>query len=137
MGTIAIIPGRGPVIVPRTPHTAFEGRVLDELKTLNVKLEESIGLGKENGAEIRSLRKELGMEGLHGRLPTIEAAIARLDRAQEDDHQQVQQRLDKLEELAHQNSGSNFLKQRLITVASSTGTVALLGWIAKLLGYLH
>jgi hypothetical protein len=123
--------------MPRLPHTAFEGRILDELKSLNVKIEEAIRLGGENGAEIRSLRKELGMEGLHGRLPTIEAAIARLDRSQEDDHKAVVARLTYLEEIAHQENGRSRFKERMITILTSSGTTALIGWLAKSLGLLH
>src|ERR1700742_5054975 len=102
-----------------------------------MKLEESIRLGAENGAELRSLRKELGMEGLHGRLPTIEAALARIDRAQEDDNKAIVVRLTCLEEQAHQESGRSVFKERMISILTSSGTTALIGWLAKTLGLLH
>jgi hypothetical protein len=123
--------------LPRSPHSTFEGRILDELKSLNLKLEESIRLGTENGAEIRSLRKELGMEGLHGRLPTIEAAIARMDRTQEDDHKAVLQRLDRLEAEAYEESGRRGLKHLWVTVATSSAAASLIAALAKLLGFIH
>ncbi|MGC2403680.1 MAG: hypothetical protein WA510_28065 [Acidobacteriaceae bacterium] len=110
---------------------------MDELKSIGVKIEESVRLGTENGAELRSLRKELGMEGLHGRLPTIEAAIARIDRAQEDDNKLLVARVNSLEELAHQEDGRGRMKERFITILTSSGTVALLGWLAKTMGFLH
>lgn len=139
MATVAVMPSRGTAIVapPRSNQNALEGRILDELKSLSGRLEESIRLGSENGSEIRSLRKELGMEGLHGRLPTIEAAVARIDRAQEEDHRDILKRVDELEAQAQLQSGGSRFRERLINIATSSAAVALLGWLAHTLGFIH
>src|ERR1700742_3381057 len=112
--------------MPRIPNSVFEERILGELKALNVKIDESVRLGTENGSELRSLRKELGMDGLHGRFPTLEAAIARIDRAQEDDNKAAVARLNDLEEQAHQESGRSVFKERMITILTSSGITALI-----------
>lgn len=119
------------------PKPSFESRILDELKSLGTKVDEAVRLGADNGSELRSLRKELGMEGLHGRLPTIEAAIARVDRCQEDDNKAVVARLAILEEQAHLVSGQSVFRERMITILTSSGTTALLGFLARMMGLIH
>lgn len=67
---------------PRTPLEVELGagvgsRILDELSELKSKVDESLAQGRECNTELKLLRKELGIDGAHGRLPILEAAMER------------------------------------------------------------
>ena len=42
---------------------------------LKGKVEESLQQGRENGNDLKMLRRELGLDGQHGRLPIVEATL--------------------------------------------------------------
>lgn len=77
------------------------------------------------------------MEGMHGRLPTIETAIVRLDSAQERDNKAVNARVDRLEAEGEQEKGRRAMKEFLVNVATSSVSAAAIGAIAKILGFIH
>ncbi|HEV2275628.1 MAG TPA: hypothetical protein VGR96_15760 [Acidobacteriaceae bacterium] len=52
-------------------------RILSELSELKGKVDESLEQGRANGADVKLLRKELGLDGPHGRLPLVEATLSR------------------------------------------------------------
>lgn len=55
----------------------FQARILAELSELKGKVDESLEQGRECNTDLKLLRKELGIDGPHGRLPIVEAAVAR------------------------------------------------------------
>jgi hypothetical protein len=55
----------------------FEEKIFQELAELNRKVDQT-------NNDIAVLRKELGIEGEHGRLPIVEAKVARLETRVED-----------------------------------------------------
>jgi len=59
------------------PGTGLEGRILAELSALKGKVDESLEQGRECNTDLKLLRKELGIDGPHGRLPILEAAMSR------------------------------------------------------------
>jgi hypothetical protein len=61
------------------PMSNFESLILSELGQINHKVEESLEIGRENNREIKILRTELGLEGAHGRIPSLEAELKRLN----------------------------------------------------------
>jgi hypothetical protein len=61
------------------PLSNFESLILTELGQINHKVEESLEIGRENNREIKILRTELGLEGAHGRIPSLEAELQRLN----------------------------------------------------------
>jgi len=66
-----------------TPHAkpsgsgTIQARILEQLMELKGKVEESLQQGRENGNDLKMLRRELGLDGQHGRLPIVEATLLR------------------------------------------------------------
>jgi hypothetical protein len=58
---------------------SFESLILSELGQINYKVEESLQIGRENNREIKILRTELGLEGAHGRIPSLEVELQRMN----------------------------------------------------------
>jgi hypothetical protein len=119
-----------------TPTTRNEGnleRIFTALGDIQRKVDQSLEQGRDNGSDLKLLRKELGMDGQHGRIPSLESNVVRLELlivAQE-------KRVDALEILDHLAQGKKQLVTVGVSVISSAGAVALLGWLAKVMGFLH
>ena len=69
-----------------TPHakpadSTIQAQILEQLMELKGKVEESLEQGRENGNELKMLRRELGLDGQHGRLPIVEATLIRHEQA--------------------------------------------------------
>ena len=71
---------------PAAPRT-IQAQILEQLTEVKGKVEESLQQGRENGNELKMLRRELGLDGQHGRLPIVEAMLvrheARMDKSDE------------------------------------------------------
>lgn len=63
----------------QTKPSSFEGLILEQLSNITLKVEESLTLSRDNNREIKSLRTELGLEGEHGRFPSLEVELKRLN----------------------------------------------------------
>ncbi len=50
---------------------------MEQLTEVKGKVDESLQQGRENGNELKMLRRELGLDGQHGRLPIVEATLVR------------------------------------------------------------
>lgn len=177
MATLLAVPsattiqyGKGPTMAPITKKQTSDNWLQRELleKILEVKnlVDESLKLSRENGEDIRTLRKELGVDGAHGRLPQLDQAIARLDRRQEDDNKEVcrllkenqdKQHADKnillgkiaenglelgkriktLEDGEHEAHGKNQLWEIARNLLTSSAAAAIIGVIAKMFGWIH
>jgi hypothetical protein len=61
---------------PATPRT-IDAQILEQLAEVKGKVNESLEQGRENGNELKMLRRELGLDGQHGRLPIVEATLIR------------------------------------------------------------
>jgi hypothetical protein len=59
------------------PHATIQAQILEQLTELKNKVEESLLQGRENGNELKMLRRELGLDGQHGRLPIVETTLLR------------------------------------------------------------
>ena len=55
----------------------LEARILADLSELKGKVDESLAQGRECNTDLKLLRKELGIDGPHGRLPILEASVGR------------------------------------------------------------
>jgi hypothetical protein len=79
-----------------TPHDKVTGshtiqaQILEQLMELKDKAEESLALGRDNGSELRMLRRELGLDGPHGRLPIVEATLLRHEKWMEKSEARVE-----------------------------------------------
>jgi len=65
-----------PAKKPDSANT-LQAQILEQLTELKGKVEESLQQGRENGNELKMLRRELGLDGQHGRLPIVEATLIR------------------------------------------------------------
>ncbi len=75
-----------------TPGT-IDAQILEQLAEVKGKVDESLEQGRENGNELKMLRRELGLDGQHGRLPIVEATLIRHEVRME----KSEARIDKLE----------------------------------------
>jgi hypothetical protein len=57
--------------------STIQAQILEQLMELKGKVEESLQQGRENGNDLKMLRRELGLDGQHGRLPIVEATLLR------------------------------------------------------------
>src|ERR1700689_1814689 len=55
----------------------IDTQILEQLAEVKGKVDESLEQGRENGVELKMLRRELGLDGQHGRLPIVEATLIR------------------------------------------------------------
>src|ERR1700733_7257184 len=55
----------------------IQAQILEQLTEVKGKVEESLQQGRENGNDLKMLRRELGLDGQHGRLPIVEATLLR------------------------------------------------------------
>jgi hypothetical protein len=109
---------------PRIPkESAFETLILTELGKINEKVDRSLEQGRENSEDLKILRKELGIDGAHGRLPIVEAAQA--------DHEK---RIAALEVLRVEANARHKLLVALIAALSGGAGGTLIGVLAHIFG---
>jgi len=95
---------------------------LTELKNKSAEIQEQ---GRENGNEIKSLRKELGLDNGHGRLPVMETTILRIEKRQEGNDKRV----DDLESIGSESRGrQRFIGTLLALASGGVGTLIGLLW---------
>ena len=104
-------------------------RILQELSELKASLielrnktDEIQEQGRENGNEVKSLRKELGLDNGHGRLPVMETTIVRIEKRQESSDKKI----DDLESVRSENQGRQRLIGTVLALASG-GVGAIIG----------
>lgn len=144
----------------------LQREILEKILEVKNKVDESLQLGRQNGEDIRTLRKELGVDGPHGRLPQLELAMGRLDRQQENDNKEVcrliaenqdktERRFDEMAKKAHdatnklvarieplemgehETHGSKRVVTAIISFFSGSLGAALVGLLAKMMGIIH
>ncbi len=119
-----------------TPHAkpgssgTIQAQILEQLTEVKGKVEESLQQGRENGNELKMLRRELGLDGQHGRLPIVEAMLvrheARMDKSDE--------RVDKLEAGNNEANGkAKLVATGLALLGGGAGGTAI-ALVAHLLG---
>lgn len=101
----------------------LQGRILEQLVELQRKVDESLEQGRQNGEEIRMLRKELGLDGPHGRIPLVETAV-----------QTLLDRVSTLERLRIENDGKKKLVTGALALLSGGAGGALIALLGRLLG---
>lgn len=125
---------KGPTMPPKQPTAGwFQTEILKSLQEVKDKVDESLELGRQNGEAIRSLRTELGVDGLHGRIPQLEQAIARLDRQQEADNKGIISRIETLERGEHENKGRKQFVLILLSLLGGSASGAVITIVYHLL----
>ena len=95
-----------------------------------MKVEESLQQGRENGNELKMLRRELGLDGQHGRLPIMEATLLRHEAHME----RTDLRVNDLETGNSEAKGKAKLVATALALLGGGAGGALIALLAHLLG---
>ena len=115
---------------PGKPVGTIQTQILEQLTELKGKVEESLQQGRENGNELKMLRRELGLDGQHGRLPLVEAVLVRHEARM--DKNDV--RVEKLETGSNEADGQAKLVGTALSLLGGGAGGALIALAAHLLG---
>jgi hypothetical protein len=117
------------------PTSAATLEILANIRRMSIQLDEVAEQGRKTGSELVMLRRELGLDGPHGRIPILETNCAR----QEQRIDKLDERLDALEKREHENTGIDKQKEAwekrktlLIGLFSGAGITGV-AMLAKLL----
>jgi hypothetical protein len=108
----------------------IQARILEQLTEVKGKVEESLQQGRENGNELKMIRRELGLDGQHGRLPIMEAALVRHEARME----KCDARVEKLEMGSSEANGKAKLVATSLALLGGGAGGALIALLAHLLG---
>lgn len=86
--------------------------------------------GAENGNELKMLRRELGLDGQHGRLPILETSMMR----QEFERTKLEARVDMLESGKDESRGKAKLAGAALALLGGSAGGALIAVIAHIAG---
>jgi hypothetical protein len=111
-------------------QTSMQIKILAQLAEVIIKVDESVQLGRENGNEIKMLRRELGLDGQHGRLPIVEATLTRHESRMD----RIDARVDQLEKTGDQQDGRARLVSAALSFLGGSAGAALIYLIAHLMG---
>jgi hypothetical protein len=112
------------------PLGTIQTQILEQLTELKGKVEESLQQGRENGNELKMLRRELGLDGQHGRLPLVEATLVRHEARMDKNDLRV----DKLESGSNEADGRAKLLATALSLLGGGAGGALIALAAHLLG---
>jgi hypothetical protein len=118
-----------PKVKLATPGT-IDAQILEQLAEVKGKVDESLEQGRENGNELKMLRRELGLDGQHGRLPIVEATLIRHEVRME----KSEARIDKLEIGNSEANGKAKLVATSLALLGGGAGGALIALVAHLLG---
>jgi hypothetical protein len=118
-----------------TPHakpadSTIQAQILEQLMELKGKVEESLLQGRENGNELKMLRRELGLDGQHGRLPIVEATLIRHEARMEKN----EARVNLLETGSSEANGKAKLVATALALLGGSAGGALITLLAHLFG---
>jgi hypothetical protein len=109
---------------------AIQAQILEQLTEVKSKVEESLQQGRENGHELKMLRRELGLDGQHGRLPIVEATLVRHEARME----KSEARVDALETGTSEANGKAKLVASAVALLGGGAGGALIALVAHLFG---
>jgi hypothetical protein len=118
-----------PKVKLATPGT-IDAQILEQLAEVKGKVDESLEQGRENGNELKMRRRELGLDGQHGRLPIVEATLIRHEVRMD----KSEARIDKLEIGNSEANGKAKLVATSLALLGGGAGGALIALIAHLLG---
>ena len=119
-----------------TPHgkpigpSTIQAQILEQLMELKGKVEESLQQGRENGNELKMLRRELGLDGQHGRLPMVEATLLKHETRME----KSEARVEALEIGSSEAKGKAKLLATALALLGGGAGGALIALLAHLMG---
>ena len=110
--------------------STIQAQILEQLTEVKGKVEESLQQGRENGNDLKMLRRELGLDGQHGRLPMVEATLLRHEVRME----KGEARLGNLETGSSEANGKAKLVATVLALLGGGAGGALIELLARLLG---
>jgi hypothetical protein len=114
----------------RTGSSTIQAQILEQLMELKGKVEESLQQGRENGNDLKMLRRELGLDGQHGRLPIVEATLLRHEARME----KSEERVEGLEISSSEATGKAKLVGTALALLGGGAGGALIALLAHLMG---
>jgi hypothetical protein len=114
----------------RTGSSTIQAQILEQLMELKGKVEESLQQGRENGNDLKMLRRELGLDGQHGRLPIVEATLLRHEARME----KSEERVEGLEISSSEATGKAKLVATALALLGGGAGGALIALLAHLMG---
>ena len=117
-------------MAPNAKPNTLQVQILEQLTELKGKVEESLQQGRENGNDLKMLRRELGLDGQHGRLPIVEATLLRHEARMEKN----EARVDGLETGSNEADGKAKLVATALALMGGGAGGALIAWLAHVLG---
>jgi hypothetical protein len=108
----------------------LQAQILEQLTELKGKVEESLQQGRENGNELKMLRRELGLDGAHGRLPMVEATLLRHELRME----KSEERVEALETGRNESAGRAKLVAATLALLGGSAGGAVITLLTHLLG---
>jgi hypothetical protein len=117
-------------MTPVAKPITIQAQILEQLTELKSKVEESLQQGRENGNDLKMLRRELGLDGQHGRLPIVEATLLRHEARMEKN----EARVDGLETGSNEAKGKAKLVAAALALMGGGAGGALIALLAHLLG---
>lgn len=129
---ITIMGDRRPMVA-KSDVDRRQSEILDSLKGVLAKVEEVAIQGRENGNELKMLRRELGLDGAHGRIPQIESSVIKLE-VRMDNMKLV---LDQIEDDRHFQRGKVWTITAVIAFLASSGGVVLVEYVLHALKVIH
>ena len=114
----------------RTGSATIQAQILEQLTEVKGKVDESLQQGRENGNELKMLRRELGLDGQHGRLPIMETTLIR----HEGHMEKFDTRIDKQEMNSSEANGKAKLVATSLALLGGGAGGALIALLAHLLG---
>lgn len=115
---------------PNKPAGTIQTQILEQLTELKNRVEESLEQGRENGHDLKMLRRELGLDGAHGRLPLVEATLMRYEARMD----KTDVRVEKLDIGSHEAQGKAKLLATALSLLGGGAGGALTAIMAHLLG---
>jgi hypothetical protein len=112
------------------PPKPIEAQILEQLTEVKRRVEDSLQQGRENGNELKMLRRELGLDGAHGRLPIVEAALVRHEAQME----RMDARVIELETGSSEAQGKAKLIGAALALLGGGAGGALISLVGRLLG---
>jgi hypothetical protein len=113
-----------------TGSSTIQAQILEQLMELKGKVEESLQQGRENGNDLKMLRRELGLDGQHGRLPIVEATLLRHEARME----KSEARVEGLEIDSSEANGKAKLVATALALLGGGAGGALIALLAHLMG---
>ena len=108
----------------------LQTQILEQLTEVKGRVEESLEQGRENNNELKMLRRELGLDGAHGRLPIVEATLMRHELRME----KSEARVDELEEMRSEAAGKAKLAATALALLGGSAGGAAIELLAHLAG---